>query len=106
MTTVWNIADWSTALRIRYIPSLDHKDTVLSDSKDPDVCGCTGTGSVAYLDLSTRWQVTDALALRLGIENLTDEDPQLFTPDQDSGTSPSVYDVIGRRYFLNATYKF
>jgi len=95
LNTTWNIADFSTALRIRYIPSMDHK----SESG-------TGTDSVAYLDLSTRWQLTDALALRLGIENLTDEDPQLYTPDQDSGTNPSVYDVVGRKYFLNATYKF
>ena len=106
LTTTWNIADWSTALRIRYLPAVDHKDTVLAGSKDEDICGCTGAGAATYVDLSTRWQVTDALALRLGIENLTDQDPKLYTPDQDSGTSPSVYDVIGRRYFLSATYKF
>lgn len=106
LTTSWNIQNWSTALRIRYLPAMDHKESIFNESTDPDVCGCTGVGSVVYADLSTAWQVTDDLSLRLGIENLTNEDPQLFSPDVDSGTNPSVYDVIGRRYFMSATYKF
>jgi outer membrane receptor protein involved in Fe transport len=106
LTTNWNIQNFSTALRIRYLPAMDHKESIFNDSTDPDVCGCTGVGSVVYMDLSTAWQVTDDLSLRLGIENLTNEDPQLFSPDVDSGTNPSVYDVIGRRYFMSATYKF
>lgn len=106
LTTTWNIQNFSTALRIRYLPAMDHKETIFNESTDPDVCGCTGVGSVVYMDLSTAWQVMDDLTLRLGIDNLTNEDPQLFSPDVDSGTNPSVYDVIGRRYFLAATYKF
>jgi iron complex outermembrane receptor protein len=100
LTGVWNYAGFSTMLRMRYLPAMDLADKVISGSTDP------GPGSVTYLDLSTRWQVTDALSLRLGIENLTNEDPQLFSPDVDSGTDPSTYDVIGRRYFMTATYKF
>jgi outer membrane receptor protein involved in Fe transport len=105
-TTVWDIASFSTALRIRFLPSMDHAESVISGSTDPDVCGCTGVGSTTYVDLSTRWQPTEALSVRLGIENLMNEDPQLYAPEVDSGTDPSTYDVIGRRYFLNATYKF
>jgi outer membrane receptor protein involved in Fe transport len=85
---------------------MDHAESVISGSTDPDVCGCTGVGSTTYVDLSTRWQPTEALSVRLGIENLMNEDPQLYAPEVDSGTDPSTYDVIGRRYFLNATYKF
>lgn len=106
LTTVWSISDFSTALRLRYLPSMDHEETVINGSTDPDICGCTGVDSVLYADLSTRWQATDALSVRLGIDNLTDEEPQLFTPDQDSGTNPTVYDVIGQRYYLSATYQF
>ena len=87
-------------LRMRYLPSMELEDSVISGSTDP------GVDSIMYIDLSTRWQVTDALSLRLGVENLTNEDPQLFSPDVDSGTDPSTYDVIGRRYFMTATYKF
>jgi len=106
LSTVWSIGDFSTALRIHHIPAMDHKETIFSDSTDPDVCGCTGVGSATYIDLSTRWQATDALSVRFGIDNLTNKDPQLYSPDQDSGTNPSIYDVVGRKYFLSATYKF
>ena len=44
--------------------------------------------------------------MRAGVVNLTNEDPELYEEHVDSGTDPSTYDVIGRRYFLNANYKF
>ena len=44
--------------------------------------------------------------MRLGIDNLTDVQPKLYTPDQDSGTNPSVYDVIGQRWYVSAQYRF
>jgi outer membrane receptor protein involved in Fe transport len=105
-TTQWDIASFSTQLRLNYIDSMKHRETVLTESTDPDVCDCTGVNSVLYSSLSTRWQATDELSLRVGIDNLTDEKPELYTPDQDSGTNPSVYDVIGRRYFINVRYEF
>ena len=52
----------------------------------------------------------EALRVTLGIDNLTDKDPPIYTSDSRAGiqanTDPSTYDVLGRRYFLNATYKF
>lgn len=105
-TGVWDIGKFSTALRLRYLPSMDHAQTIISQSTDPNVCGCTGVDSITYVDLSTGWQATDALNVRLGVENLTNEEPQLYSPEVDSGTDPSTYDVIGRRYFITASYKF
>ncbi len=100
LTTTWSFRDFKTALRARYLPSMVLEDTIISGSTDP------GVDSIVYLDLSTAWQATESLSLRFGIENLTDEAPQLYTPDVDSGTDPSTYDVIGRRYFMSAIYKF
>ncbi|HEX6999500.1 MAG TPA: TonB-dependent receptor [Gammaproteobacteria bacterium] len=105
-TAVWDFRNFSNALRLRYLPSMDHEESVLVGSTDPDICDCTGVDSVVYVDASTTWRPTDAMSLRLGIQNLTDEDPQLYTPDQDSGTNPTVYDVIGRRWYLTFTYRF
>ena len=85
---------------------MQHRESVLTGSTDPDVCDCTGVNSIMYSSLSTRWQATDELSLRVGIDNLTDEKPELYTPDQDSGTNPSVYDVVGRRYFVSVRYEF
>jgi outer membrane receptor protein involved in Fe transport len=106
ISATWNYGDFTTFLRWVYIPSMDHKETVNFESEDPDICGCTGVESANYLSLSSAWRVTEGLSVRLGVDNLTEEKPQLYTPDQDSGTNPSVYDVIGRRYFANVTYKF
>jgi len=106
LSLTWNIADVSTQLRARFLPSMDHEETVLTGSTDPDVCGCSGVDSITYLDLTASWQAWEAVTLRAGVENLTDEDPELYDPQVDSGTDPSTYDVIGRRYFVGATYKF
>ena len=100
ITTVWTYKDFSTALRSRYIPSMKLEDEVITGTPGD------GVSSVIYMDLSTSWQVNDALNIRLGVENLTDEDPELYTPDVDSGTDPSTYDVVGRSYFVSANYKF
>jgi iron complex outermembrane recepter protein len=105
-TTLWGFKNFQSALGVRYIPDMIHEAAVLAGSTDEAVCGCTGVGSTVYVDASTRWQPTDAFTLRLGIDNLTDRDPKLYTPDQDSGTNPSVFDVVGRRYYLTATYRF
>ena len=41
-----------------------------------------------------------------GIRNLTDEDPVIYPTNQQANTDPSTYDVLGRRYFVSATYSF
>ncbi|MDQ1345535.1 MAG: iron complex outerrane recepter protein, partial [Pseudomonadota bacterium] len=50
--------------------------------------------------------VLDGLTLRAGIENLTNEDPPLVASPIQANTDPSQYDVLGRRYYLNLTYRF
>ena len=105
-TTIWGFGNFQTMLGVRYIPEMDHEETATIGSTDPVVCACTGVGSTVYVDASARWQPMDAVTVRVGIDNLTDRDPKLYTPDQDSGTNPSVYDVIGRRWYLSATYRF
>jgi len=48
----------------------------------------------------------EGLTLRVGIENLTDEEPPLVPTGPQDNTDPSQYDVLGKRYYINATYKF
>ncbi len=105
-TTIWSFGNFQTMLGLRYIDAMEHEETALVGSTDPAVCECTGVGATVYTDASARWTPTDSLTVRLGIDNLTDVDPKLYTPDQDSGTNPSVYDVIGRRWYMSATYRF
>lgn len=64
--------------------------------------------SVNYFDLtfgySFEGNALEGLRLRLGATNLTDEDPIIYPSRQQANTDPSTYDVLGRRYFVSATY--
>ncbi|MGB5720223.1 MAG: TonB-dependent receptor, partial [Woeseiaceae bacterium] len=66
--------------------------------------------SVEYLDLTLGYSfdgnALDGLRLRAGVTNLTDEEPIIYPSQQQANTDPSTYDVLGRRYFVSATYSF
>ena len=47
----------------------------------------------ASYDVTTNWQ------LRLGVTNLTDEGPVTVSSSQ-TGTDTSVFDVLGRSYYM------
>lgn len=63
-----------------------------------------------YLDVGATWAVDsgpfDGLSLQAGVDNLTDTDPPVFPSYSQANTDPSVYDVLGRRYYLGASYRF
>lgn len=63
-----------------------------------------------YLDLAASWTVTKGFTVTAGINNLLDKDPpitaQLATGQGNGNTYPSVYDALGRKVFLTASYKF
>ena len=46
------------------------------------------------------------LSIRGGVINVANTDPMIFPSYQQSNTDPTVYDVLGRRYFVNLNYKF
>ena len=56
-----------------------------------------------WFDLAANWQVTDNTLLRVGINNLTDEDPPLSadvgTFPGNANTFPGFYDPLGRYIF-------
>jgi outer membrane receptor protein involved in Fe transport len=41
-----------------------------------------------------------------GITNLADKEPVIYPSWNEANTDSSVYDVLGRRYFLRARYRF
>jgi outer membrane receptor protein involved in Fe transport len=63
-------------------------------------------GSVTYHSVEGSLRLSDQLVLRGGVNNLFDEDPPYYTDPIDQNTDPFTYDLLGRRYFLKATYKF
>ena len=60
-----------------------------------------GVGVATYnlYDLIASYDITSTWQLRVGITNLTDEDPVTVSSSQ-TGTDTSVFDVLGRSYYM------
>lgn len=112
LRTTWN-TPWNVdvALTWRHIDAVKLQTT----SSNPLLAG--GVNAVEaklaaqnYFDLAGTWQITKGLRLNAGINNLFDKDPpitsQLATGVGNGNTYPSTYDALGRKIFLNATYRF
>ena len=48
----------------------------------------------------------EGATLRVGVENIGDEDPPLLPSTVNANTDASQYDVLGRRYYMNLSYRF
>jgi iron complex outermembrane recepter protein len=65
-----------------------------------------------YFDLFASWSATKKLTVSGGINNLFDKDPPLGSQGVtaaafgNGNTYPQVYDALGRKVFLNASYRF
>ncbi|HEX6572001.1 MAG TPA: TonB-dependent receptor [Steroidobacteraceae bacterium] len=63
-----------------------------------------------YLDIAGAWTFMDAYTVRLGINNVLDDDPpvssQVGTGAGNGNTYPQVYDALGRYVFVNLSAKF
>jgi outer membrane receptor protein involved in Fe transport len=104
----WNLRAayaWSgvqAALQWRYIDSLEA-------SAPPDNA-IWKISSQDYFDFYVSYAVDDGpfagVSLNAGVENLTNVKPPIFPGYVQANTDPSVYDVLGRRYFARATYRF
>lgn len=71
------------------------------------------TDAVHYFDVGAAYDFAnmfggslDGLRGRVGITNLTDEQPEIFPSSSQANTDPSTYDTLGRRYFVSLTYSF
>ncbi len=109
LTLGWDIGQFGFTWNARYIDGL----TVVND----DAVGSPvttsllpTTPSIDYHRFTARWSPTDSIDLLVGVDNVFDEDPPLYADDAQAGqqanTDPSIYDILGRRYFANATFRF
>ena len=59
-----------------------------------------------YLDLAVSFSVAEQATLTFGVNNLTDAKPAITGSNQvQANTDPSLYDVIGRRFFINLVFE-
>jgi iron complex outermembrane receptor protein len=96
--TPWNV---DLALTHRYISSVTQDDAPANqiDRHLPHE---------SYFDLFGSWNMTDKANVRLGINNVLDNDPSVNTFVGNTGNGnifPQVYDGLGRFVFLGMTMK-
>jgi outer membrane receptor protein involved in Fe transport len=102
LNTSLSIGDWDIALRARYIDGMSNRiGAEFIGETSP-----TGVGSVTYWDSSVTYSLFENATVRLGVNNLFDKQPPTYAPNVQSGTDPSQYDVIGRRYQAAIQVKF
>ena len=79
--------------------------TVTDDTFEQEVGQSAG---LTLVDFSATWKVNDMFEIYTGIDNAFDEDPPLLTSSWggDANTDVTLYDVIGRRYFLGMRANF
>lgn len=97
----WSLDDnLSFDSRIRYI----HKMANRASAQFPGET-FSGPGTAVYVDLGMEANI-DAFTFRLGLNNAFDRKPETYAPNVQSGTDPSLYDVIGRRAYVSARLRF
>lgn len=96
----WSKGPLGIGMRVRHLPKMQNKYA----SYDPFTT--IGTGAVTYLDANVSWSFPAGMSLLLGVENATDKLPPQYTAYVEMGTDPSTFDVLGRRYFARANFRF
>ena len=63
-----------------------------------------------YIDLSARYELSEQMSLRAGVNNVFDKEPPISsvvgTAPGNGNTYPTVYDALGRYLFVGATVDF
>lgn len=94
-----------TGVTWRYMPGLAHTQSI----SDPDTT-TRGTSAYSVFNLFGGYGINDHLTVTFGIDNLLDEDPPIYGATPTSlalgQTLNSVYDVLGRRYYMGLRMSF
>jgi iron complex outermembrane recepter protein len=97
-----NFGDLEWAVKGRYIDGMKNRLAV----EMPIETQPSGTGGIMYWDTALTYRFAEHYSVRLGVNNVFDTEPELYAPNVQSGTDPSLYDVVGRRVTLAANIKF
>jgi len=100
-TNTYSHGKTSGTLRYRLIGSMDNRASVVFPGES-----FTGVPVISYFDANASHEIVRGLTLRIGVNNIFDKKPPQYSPNVQSGTDPSTYDVIGRRIFAQAVYRY
>ena len=101
----WN--DFNFGLSWRHLDSAN----AAAAAQNPNTT-ILGPGSYDVFNFNGGWNISENYSLRFGIDNLFDEDPELTNSNPAGGdtnsdqTSPGLYDLLGRRYYVGFKASF
>ncbi|MFT3727969.1 MAG: TonB-dependent receptor [Terricaulis sp.] len=100
-STTYTVGDWTLFARWSYTPEMT--DTTFRATGDV-------APAASYIDISAKWNVTDAFSLTGVIDNVEDKAPPetlggIFGGGQGN-TDPQTYRVLGRSFFISGRYRF
>jgi iron complex outermembrane receptor protein len=102
LNLAWNMKPFTLESRIRYIHKMANRITRQFPGEEALV---SGTPSVFYFDFGVAADFKP-LTLRIGLNNAFNRRPPEYSPNVQSGTDPSLFDVIGRRAYVSATLRY
>ena len=81
---------------------------MIGEANDENGGGPIGSSvdNIFYHDLHFGYDVNDSLRLSLGVDNLLDEDAPYITSWNDVNTDVFTYDLMGQRWYMQASYEF
>ena len=102
----WSLDKFDVGLTLRHLG-----EGVQSVTADPEAAPGNRIDAVTYVDLYAGYRVNESLALRLGIENATNEDAPVVTSlfegvGAGGAIAPGLYDVRGRFMFASLEFNF
>lgn len=101
LNMTWKLDDnLSFDTRMRYIHKMKNRAAIQFPGET-----FSGPGAAVYFDFGLEANV-DALTFRIGLNNAFDRQPETYAPNVQSGTDPSLYDVLGRRAYVSARLRF
>jgi iron complex outermembrane receptor protein len=102
--------NFGLSLQWRYLGSVEHEQNTNDPTLGGDHVDFGGTlGSQSYFDLSGSWNLSEQYTVRLGVNNILDEDPPLVDTSWSGPGTPNTwgpYSALGRQVFLNLNAKF
>ncbi len=102
VTPTWIFGAAQAQITARFIDEMVHSNTVTGGSPLSN----TGTKATWYYDLTGRYEIMEGVTIRGGVNNVTDQQPRLYSPNVQANTDPSLFDVLGRRYFVGFDVRF
>ncbi len=97
----YKFAQFGVDARVRYIDAMKNRMGVIFPGEN-----FTGVPETFYWDFGASWDFMKNATVRVGVNNAFDQKPRTYQPNVQSGTDPSTYDVIGRRFFVQAQVRF